>query len=280
MFNELISRIIRSFPGDSDNMIRKKIWVALMLMLGGNIPAFADVIVLGIEGRPAPATEHAIVATEPCALRVLLPPNVTTAGLRADLFQIAGQVARPLPGEINIIPSPDDSRIAIVKLTPPAVERVTRITLRLGDLGTINIIVYPAPKTRSDRPVLADVLATSRLKLAVCGRSAELRAFLKTHAIEFDDLGADAPDTLAPDMLLVGVLSAGDWSRLAASPAKGGLLAFVDDASLLPGVYAHARPAALATKVTLPLLPALSTDPRAQETLFTLLLTALTPPRP
>jgi hypothetical protein len=261
-------------------MIKMNFFAVLLLALIGNTPAFAEVTVLGIEGRFAPTAEHAIVSAEPCALRVLLPANITTAGLRADLFQIAGRVARPLPGEINIIPSPDDSRIAIVKLTSPAVERVTRLTLRLHDLGAINLIVYPAPKTRSDQPVLADVLAASRLKLAVCGRSAELRAFLKTHALEFEDLGADVPDTLAPDMLLVGVLSVGDWSRLAASPAKGGLLAFVDDASLLPGVYTHARPAAPATKVTLPLLPALSTDPRAQETLFMLLLTALTPPRP
>ena len=251
-----------------------------MLVLSGITPAFAEVPVLGIEGRPESAADHAIVAAEPCALRVLLPANVAAAELRAELFQIAGRVARPLPGEINILPSPDDSRIAIVKLTPPAVERITRLTLRLRDHGAINLTVYPAPKTRSDRPVLADVLAASRLKLALCGRSAELRAFFKTHALEFEDLGADAPDTLAPDMLLVGVLSAGDWSRLAASPATGGLLAFVEDASLLPGVYAHARPAAPATKVTLPLLPALSTDPRAQETLFTLLLSALTPPRP
>lgn len=238
--------------------------------------AFAEITALGIEGRPTLPSEYAIAAAEPIALRVLLPANFTTDGFSAGLFQIAGSIAQPIPCEINIDTPPDDSRIGIVRLTPPMVVRVTRFALRIRNGGTINLDVFPAPKNRTDRPALADALRASRLKLAVCGRSAELRAFLSAHSLEFEDYGADAPDTLTPETFLIGELAIADWNKFATSFTGGGLLAFVDDALHMPGVYSHSQ----TTKVTLPLLSILSTDPRAEQTLFTILLAALTPPRP
>lgn len=234
--------------------------------------AFGEVTVLGIDGRSSCTCEYAIVAAEPIALRLLLPVNLNPAALHPELYQLAGRIAQPLPCKITA--SPDDPRIVLVSLTPPAVERVTCLALRLRDLGAIKLIVYPAAKTRTDLPVLADALKASHLKLAVCGRSPELRRLLKSHALEFEDHGNDAPDWIAPESLRIGVLAVEDWDRLIALPAVGGLLAFVEDGSRLPGVYTQSQ----ATKVTLPLLPGLATDPRARETIHHLLLTALTPP--
>lgn len=247
--------------------------LAIVLLAYGISAAFGEVRVLGIDGQPAETLEYSVVATEPLALRILLPVNFAPAGIHAELYQLAGRIAQPLSCEVSANASPDDPRVGIVSLTPPAVERVTRLALRLRDLGAVNLIVYPAAKTRTDLQVLADALKASRLKLAVCGRSPELRAFLKSHALEFEDHGNDAPDSIAPECLLIGVLAVEDWARLSVLPAKGGLLAFVEDGSLLPGVYSQLK----AIKVTLPLLTALPTDPRARETFHQLLLTALTP---
>ncbi len=247
----------------------------LLLAFSGS-SALSEIAVLGVECRASPSIEYPIQASEPFALRVLLPPNVTPAQIHAEVFQIAGSSAQPLPCKIAIVTSPDDPRIGIVKLTPPAVARVTRLALRVQNGGTINLLVYPAPKDRADRPALVDALRASGIKLAVCGRSTELRAFLSTHALEFEDHGTDAPDTLTSGTLLIGELPTEDWKKLTIAPAKGGMLAFVTDSSTMPGVYSYSQ----ITKVTLPLLSSLAADPRAEQTLFTLLLTAFSSSSP
>ena len=250
--------------------------LAVLLFALSVSPAVSEITVLGIDGRPSHPVEYAIVAGKPLALRLFVPENLGDAGIHAELFQFAGGIAQPLACEFTINSSPGDSRIRSVGLTPPAVERITRFVIRIRNGGVIKLIVYPAPKDRVDRVVLADVLASSGRKIAVCGKSAQLRAFLKTHALEFEDHGPDFPETLASETLLIGELSPGDWKRLAALPVGGELLGFVDDVSHLPGVFSYPQ----STKVTLPLLSDFSSDPRAEETLFNLILTALTPSHP
>ena len=107
-----------------------KAFIIIFLMISGH-PALGEVMVLGVDGRPVYSTEYAVVAAEPFAMRVLLSANFTPAGIPAGLSQISGSVAQPLPCDVTLVSAPDDSRIGIVRLTPPVVERITRMVLRI-----------------------------------------------------------------------------------------------------------------------------------------------------
>jgi hypothetical protein len=245
------------------------------------VAAGGGITLIAIEEQTRAEPVAPLVAGLPATLRILPPPGSSDADLKPKFLQLAGTLARPLPVDAVILPNETDARVLRVRLTPPAVKRVTRVQLWLGQFGPVDLLVFPAAEKREDLAPLADALAASRLRLAVCGPSLELRAYLRTQSLEFEDLGADAPQHLAPDTLLIGELTNEDWTRLAGdprTPATARLLAFVSEPALLAGVYA--QPAAVpggmaATKVTLPLVPLLPTDPRARETLHQLLLQVL-----
>ncbi len=232
-------------------------------------------LLLGVNGRPVAATPFAVVATQGVALRILSSDAAPIDKTSVRLVQIAGVVARPLDTPVNLEPDPADSRLSLVSFTTPAVERPATFGLRLGDSPPLVFTVFPAYSTRSDRASLAETLETSRLRLLVCGPSNKLRAWLRSEKLQFDDEGVDPPDRIPDDALLLGVLNKENWQRLA-PPGAGRVLAFVEDQTMPPGVYADT--AARRAKITLPILSALPDDPLACETLHTLLLDALTPP--
>ncbi|MEY4488963.1 MAG: hypothetical protein RIQ79_1471 [Verrucomicrobiota bacterium] len=230
---------------------------------------------LGVEEQSRVESSAPLVAGLPATLQILLPPGTSASDLAPRFLQLAGTIARPLPVEAVILPNETDARVLRLRLTPPAVKRVTRLQLWLGQVGPVDLVVFPPAEKREDLAPLAEALAASRLRLIVCGPSRELRAYLRGQSLEFEDFGADAPEHLAPDTLLLGELASEDWGRLTRdprAPATARLLAFMSEPTLLPGVYTQA---AVATKVTLPLVPLLSTDPRARETLHQLLLQVL-----
>lgn len=228
---------------------------------------------LGIVGQPPADSPCALVAGESVTLRFLPSDTKRIAESLPRLFQIAGTIARPLDTQIAVEADPNDSRVILVRFTPPSVTHPARFGLRLGDANALTFSVFPADP-RLDLGSLPDALATSGLRLLVCGKSSELRAWLRMQKLDFDDEGADPPARIPADALLIGVLNDDDWRRLTATPAQScRILAFVDAPNLIPGVYAE--PACRRAKITLPLLSRLSTDPVARETLHTLLLLAL-----
>ena len=265
--------------------------ILLGLLLGASSPraeAADTAIILGLAERPAPsAAPLALTSGEAVTLRLLLPPSSSSrplSELSTRLLQTAGRVAIPLRAEVALAPDPADPRVTLATFTAPPLRRVTALELQIDALSPIPLLVFPTDATRDDLPSLADALAASRLRLLVCGRSAELRAFLRAQKLDFEDHGADAPDHLPPATLLVGLLAPEDWDRLSAERPEntGPLLAFVADPLGFGGVYASAsapgRPARV--KITLPLPPFLPTDPRARDTLHALLLSALAPAQP
>lgn len=228
---------------------------------------------LGIVGQPPADSPCALVAGESATLRILPSDTKRIAEGIPRLFQIAGTIARPLDTHIAVEADPSDSRVILVRFTPPSVTHPARFRLRLGDANAFTFSVFPADP-RLDLASLTDALATSGLRLLVCGKSGELRAWLRMQKLNFDDEGVDPPASVPADTLLLGVLNEEDWRRLIAYPAEGcRILAFVDAPNLLPGVYAE--PASRRAKITLPLLSRLSTDPLARQTLHTLLFNAL-----
>ncbi len=259
----------------------------LSLALAFAHPVFAagGLHLLGVEEQTrAESAPAALVAGQPSTLQILVPADTAPADLAPRFAQLAGAIARPLAVEAELLPHPADARVARLRLTPPAVTRVTRLALWLGPHGPQTLVVFPAAgaRPREDLAPLADLVSAAQLRILVCGPSVELRAHLRAEKIPFDDQGADPPDRLDADTLLLGHLAAEDWERLSTdrrAPASAHLLAFIDDPALLPGVYVQRDPAGRRhlAKITLPLATLLSTDPRARETFHTLLRQALPP---
>lgn len=230
---------------------------------------------LGVAGRPAVANPPALTGGESVTLRLLADHAVTPAASSARLFQFTGAVAKPVEAPVALEIDPADPRVLLVRFTPPPVSRVARLALRFDDAEPLLLHVLPAGP-RNDLSPLADALADARLRLLVCGKSPELRAWLRAEKLDFEDVGADPPLHPPADTLLIGPMSEEDWDRLGAadSPSRP-CLAFVDTPGLLPGVYAE--PAARRAKATLPLLPDLPFDPLARRTLHALILQVLSP---
>lgn len=263
--------------------IRRLFLPLVVLVFGAPVFAAGGLHLLGVEEQARVEPSPALVASQAATLEVLVPVGVNAADLKPRFVQIAGTIARPLALEAEVLPHPmEDARIARIRFTPPAVTRVTRLLFWLGEFGPQPVTVFPAGERREDLASLADALHAACLRLVVCGGGAELRAWLRSQALDFEDLGRDAPSRLSGDELLLGDLRAEDWARLADARGAGHVLAFMDEPALSPGVYVQRDPAGVRhlAKITLPLFPLLATDPRARDTLHTLLLQALPAARP
>ena len=264
-------------PASAYTLMKARAMILLALAITGLAPPLrADPpIVLGVAGRPRLSVPVALIGGESATLRLLADRAVTPAASSARLFQLAGPVAKPIETPLSLDLDPADPRVLLVRFTPPAVARASRLALQFDEAPPLILHVLPAGP-REDRPALADALHTARLRVLVCGRSPELRAWLRSEKVDFDDLGVDPPERIPGDALLLGQMSEEDWNQLTATPAAATpLLAFVDSPGLLPGVYAES--AARRAKVTLPILSGLTADPLARQTLHALILQSIAP---
>lgn len=239
---------------------------------------------LRINDSPFGEEPAALLAGQEVSLELLLPDDrdheVPTPVFRQ--ISATGGLVAPLALDASFAPAPsDDGRIARLRMVTPEVTRVTRLGLWLGESGPLLLTVFPAGRPRPDLAPVPDALAAAGLRLAVCGPGRELRAHLRAEGLGFEDLGPAPPDHAPQGALLLATLAPDEWERLAASPG-GDLLAFVEELSLLPGVYARRDGPAQRSlvKVTLPLLVRLADDPRARETFHRLLLQSLSSPQP
>lgn len=214
---------------------------------------------------------------ENVALEMLLMPGTDMETVRADLVQIAGTIAAPLDIPVTVKPSPHDKRLALVRFTAPKVSRITELNLRLSDQTRWPILIVPSLNKNDDQPDLADTFKSSRLQLILCGPSTELRDYLKSRSLPFEDLGPDSPRRLRDDEVLIGDITPDDWTRLTAADTTGRLIVAVGDPALLPGVHTTIRASGPVCKITLPLFPLLPDNPQATNTLDQLLHAALTP---
>lgn len=253
----------------------------LILIAGLLLPAASSsaqaLKLVGTPTRTWASPSLPVQSGESVAMEMLLMPGTDMTAVRADIVQVAGTVAAPLDTTVTITPSPRDERLAVVSFTAPTVTRITRLQLRLTDHTRWPLVVFPPDGKDESHPDLSELFKSTRLQLLVCGRSGELRDYLRAQNLKFEDLGADPPRRLRADEILIGEISkTEDWERLASPDAGGFLIASVDDPSLLPGIHTTRRDSGIVSKVTLPLFPLLSDNPQARETLFQLLLGALT----
>ena len=200
------------------------------------------------------------------------------AYLRADLFQIAGQLSMPLDADVHLkdvtfLHVVAQNLIFSVKL--PEVKRPAEILIRISlvpkdarvsplHVTDIQYKVYPASVTQE----LKDLLQSKpdgATPVVLFGSGQSLRHFLTALHVPFEDGGTDTPDRFDPNRLYFGELSSDQQFQETRDRSAGArLVLFSPDDSLPAGVYTERSASSALVHVTLPLLENLADDPRAQ----------------
>lgn len=198
--------------------------------------------------------------------------------LRADLFQLSDSLAAPLVRDLPTGPpvsfKNSTRRKLSVSLPLPKLQRQTQLQVRFktkkeGDwakIGQATLVVYPAD-------YLKDVELGNQLPLVVFGGDGRLAEFFKRQKIKFEEIGQALPETPQADRLYLGRAGAKELSQWQeAHPEwKGNLVVFTEAAAQLPGVFSQFSANQRISKVTLPILDQLGTDPRSQKTVIDLI---------
>lgn len=232
-----------------------------------------------------PATIDLVV--EPSGVNLPEPLEI-----RADLFQKGGAILAAVHKNILIAaPSRYEGCFQTVngpfyvplirwKWTVPEVKRETEFIARLrmksgnGEWlpsGQISLTAYPRDFAKTDLGPLSKARG-----LCIVGESKHLRDFFTTRQVAFDETagGVDAlPSIDGKGKIFLAELTSDELAAwLASNPHwEGNLVVFCPGAPLLPGVYVTRQSAFCLTKVTLPLLGSISSDPRSQKTFLEIL---------
>jgi len=151
------------------------------------------------------------------------------------------------------------------KLSLPAVRNVTSLEVRFaaqvdpaGDwraAGSARFVVYPAGLDAQLKALVIAAQAQGSGKIAVFGKSSDLRSALQSVSIPFEDIGESLPDELDLSVVYLGQCSQRDSDTLGLRVrSRGRVIAFVSDSTQLPGVYWNPLSAGYLARVTMPLL--------------------------
>lgn len=211
-------------------------------------------------------------------------PQGVTAGIEGRLYQIAGGLAAPIGtgtffGEVKFDGMPCGMG---VPLALPEVKVKTemdwqfraRIGEKMQPAGGIRLFVYPEDLAAPLRK-LALHGNTPGCPLGIFGTKPDIRAFLKAHKVEFEELGERLPADPQPRMLCIGDASAKDledWLRRRPAQAGVRLVVFLADPWSLPGIYTTTDRSLRLSKVTAPVLENLADDPQSQDTFVNILM--------
>ncbi|MBC2602980.1 hypothetical protein [Puniceicoccus vermicola] len=193
--------------------------------------------------------------------------------LEAEWLQVSGNSAAPIAGrqvvveEVSFAESSSQSIEAVVKL--PKVERESKVIVRFlatrtdgadpeTSVATIAGYVFPDPEGE-DGLITALRSAAKASRFRVEGEAPRIREFFTVWDIPFD--GGSSAET-GGVVFYEGTVPPGSATRDAR------WLWFAPPDALMPGIYPPARSGDKATKITLPLLEDLQTDPFAQKTLL------------
>lgn len=248
----------------------KKLGTLVLLMAASRLEAAPPEFSLKVE-TPVIHVFDGVPATLNLAVEAPLGANVS---LRAEVVQVASGLAAPLAPELKIADAVAfaDRTFSIVpaSIPLPVVKNKTelRVRFRMETAGReplfcdAQIFVHPKelPETLKKPPV----------PLTVFGESPRLRAFLTGQGVPFTDGGDALPSAPRKDVLyLTEIETPPAW------PEGMRVVFFSAGLDGLPGVYQRETPPGSVTKVTLPILDNLSTDPLSQEIFARLLASPL-----
>lgn len=207
------------------------------------------------------------------------PAGDETMTLKADLFQVVTGMAAPLAKDVTVAEGiefhPPARRIVRATIPLPEVQRRTEVAVRfkVGEnrvpAGQARLFVYPQDQIKELALSLERAEKDAGVSLTVFGESKRIRAFLKQSGIPFTDSGSELPSEFKTGALY---LSEVDPHSLGSRRTAGArLVFFAPHPALLPGVYTTIRDAGLFTKVTLPILDTLATNPQSQRAFIDIL---------
>lgn len=253
-----------------------------LVCLGALGEAHAQVKVEPIEA-PKPIAE--VFGGSPAAFRVSVEaPAGAKVTLTYDLLQVTDQLVAPFETGKSLGPplvfDQAGLRSIPIEIPAPEVTGRSRFLARIQADGlqekdsapraVATLDVYPAPKPGERAAGLAKTQERSGIRLAVCGESAALRAFLAAEGIAFVDLGPEFPEEAGADRLVAAEVPARKLGSLRTGRLRRALF-LVPDSPLPPGVYERQAEDRVLTKVTLPVLDGIATNPPRQHLLIDLL---------
>ncbi len=257
----------------------------LAMMLAGGLRADLNVETLCVRGEmvvPTPELHVFGGATVDLDVAVEAPLG-SKVSLAYTLYQIARNLSAPLGRDIAV-PEPvifekQTRRNVRIPITLPDVKRRTEVIVwfraesadgeKNERTGQTRLFIYPQDQTEELAVSLERVQKDAGVSLAVFGESKHIRAFLEQSGIPFTDAGSELPPTLKADALYLGEI---DPHALATRRfANARIIFFSPDPALPPGVYTTIRGSGLFTKVTLPILDTLATNPQSQLTFIDIL---------
>ncbi|RRJ96610.1 hypothetical protein Ga0100231_022670 [Opitutaceae bacterium TAV4] len=257
------------------------------------------IIPLGLHGEPAAPTSFAAFGGQSVTVDLHIPADIDRTKIIVKVFQLSQKIAVRLKDDTTL-DKLLDSGTDILRVQMPDVKSITSLLFSFHNpskdqktatrLGDLRFRVYPNIPLREKARPLADAIRqyqtnnpTSLPAILLVGDTetlAPLRAFLAACDIPFED-GHNSLDVDAPSasVLHLGYLPANSTRDTFPAFGEGHWLLFAAAIApeLFPGVYSTTTPGGVFTKVTLPLLPRLATDPQAQETMLHLITEAVRP---
>lgn len=237
-----------------------------------------------VESAKSDAPEIAVFGGDEAALRLRV--ESPGDGVTYDLLQIGGGLTAPLVSnqKLKLPAEATRSQAVEVRLPVPEVKGPTRMLVRFHAAKNASaqafLDVFPRPASGQWRDALAKAEKSTDRQLAVFGESPHLREFFAKNDIAFRDLGSDFPENFPPDAIAIGEVTTTTLERHRPEPGAGRQIVFVEDRLVLPGIYESRGPEGALTKVTLPILAGLSSDPKSQTSFLDLLHHNLEPLTP
>lgn len=257
-------------------------WLACALLLLGQARTAlaADAVrLVSLEGRVEPASRlPAVFGKHEERLNIEVNAvTAQTASLRANLFQVANDLAMPLAKDIHLQEgitfanaSPQRLRVSIKF---PDVKGQAEVLVRLAliqnvpqaspiPLGDLRFEVFPASVTQELKGLFQP---KPDAQVVVFGPGQKLRHFLTGLHVSFEDDGTGTPDRFDPNRFYFGELATDEQFQQVQDQSAGArMVLFSPDETLPAGVYAERSNSGVLIHVTSPLLDNLNDDPRSQ----------------
>lgn len=220
------------------------------------------------------------------ALEVTATDPSHRIGVRADVYQLAGAIAAPLSLKVPVAQELSfDHSLAHFenwKLPLPAVRHPTSFELRFaaqadaaGDwkpAGSARLVAYPGDLGEQIKETVMLAQTNGAGRLAVFGKSPDLKAALQSVAVPYEEMGEAPPDELDAALVYLGQASQTELEAISShTRSRGRMVIFTDDPRQLPGVYWTEHGGGFVAKVTLPLWQDFSHSPQRQFALLDLL---------
>ncbi len=268
----------------------------LFQVQAGDLPAAGMLGVFKLQGEKQPQPEYAIVSGQLAIFEVPVDaPLGSVISFRPEFFQLSSDLGAPLPLPMDyktpILTFTNTTHIVAPFSFSEEVKRPTMFLFRLSteddkdpkhsrvlQTSSVRILVYPKEKTGEIAKALAQKQKESGLTLTVFGESPALRSFLTSRNVDFRDAGTEWPADMKADSLYIAQLTTKKFAEHVRQPFHSRVIVFLADSEVLPGIYRTETPAGIVTKVSLPFVDKLETDPRARQQLLELLYQNLTRP--